>query len=100
MLEAKVDITTYCGEVDEAKLNNWLKQLKVYFQMHGVVNDVDIIYFARINMGWYALVWWESYVETLSHEHLSEVSSWIEFKNLLRDKFYPLGYYNKQWMKW
>jgi len=50
-------------------------------------------------MGAYALVWWESHVETLSYEHLSDVSSWVEFKNLLRDQFYPLGYNNKQLMK-
>jgi len=46
-------------------------------------------------MGGHALVWWENHVETLIHEHLSKVSSWVKFKNLLRDQFYPLGYHNK-----
>lgn len=46
-------------------------------------------------MDGHTLVWWEIHVETLIHEHLLEVSSWNEFKELLRDQFYPLGYHNK-----
>jgi len=69
--------------------------LEVYFQIQGVVIDVDKISFNRLNMGGHALVWWESHVETLSHEHLLEVSSWDEFKKLSRDQFYPLGHHNK-----
>jgi len=99
-VEAKVDIRTFRGEVDAEKVNNWLKQLKVYFQIHYVVNDVDKISFARLKMSGPALLWWESYVETLDHEHLSEISSWNEFKELLRDQFYPLRNHNKQLMKW
>jgi len=44
-VEAKVDIPTFGGEVDAKKMNNWLKQLEVSFQIHGVVNDVDKIFF-------------------------------------------------------
>jgi len=69
--------------------------LEVYFQIQVVVNDVYKISFSRLNMGGNAFVWWESHVETLSHEHLSKVSSWVDFKNLLRDQFYPLGHHNK-----
>jgi len=98
-VEAKVNIPTFGGEVDAEKVNNWLKQLKVYFQIYGVVNDVDKISFSRLNMSGHALVWWESHVETLNHEHFYEISSWNEFKELLRDQFYPLGYHNKQLMK-
>jgi len=98
-VEAKVEIPTFGGEVDAEKVNNWLKQLKVYFQIHGVVNDVDKISFSKLNMSGHALVWWESHLETLNHEHLSKISSWNGFKELLRDQFYPLGYHNKQLMK-
>ena len=77
------------------KVNNWLKQLEVYFQIHGVVSDVNKIYFARLKMSGHALVWWEIHLETLNHEHLSKISSWNEFKELLRDQFYLLGHHNK-----
>ena len=63
-------------------MNNWLKQLEVYFQIHGVVNDVNKIFFARLKMSEHALVWWESYVETYRDEHLFEISSWNAFKKL------------------
>ena len=55
--EAKVDIPTFGGEVDADKLNHWLKNLEVYLQIQGVVNDVEKIYFAKLNMGRHALVW-------------------------------------------
>jgi len=74
--------------------------LEVYFQIHGIVNDVDKIPFAGLKMSGHALVWWESYVETYRDEHLYEISSWNKFKDLLRDQFYPLGYHNKKMMKW
>ena len=74
--------------------------MEVYFQIHSVVNDVDKIYFARLKMSGHALVWWEIHVENLNYEHLLEISSWNEFKELLRDRFYPLGHHNKQLMKW
>jgi len=56
-VEAKVEILTFEGEVDAEKVKNWLKQLEVYFQIHGVVNDVDKISFSRLNMSRHALVW-------------------------------------------
>jgi len=59
--------------------------LEVYFQIKDVVNDVKKISFARLNMGGHVLVGWESHVETIRHEDLLEITSWNEFKNLLRD---------------
>jgi len=35
----------------------------------------------------------------LQHETQPPISSWDEFKNLLRDQFYPLGYHNNQLIK-
>ena len=87
------------GNFMEKTVNNWLKQLEVYFQIHDVVNDVYKISFTRLKMSGHALVWWENYVETYRDEHLSEISSWNAFKDLLRDQFYPLGHHNKQMMK-
>ena len=55
-MEAKVDILTFGGEVDVEKVNNWLKKLKVYFQIHGIVNDVHKISFARLKMSGHGLV--------------------------------------------
>jgi len=49
--------------------------LDFYFEIHGIVNDVDKISFARLKISEHALVWWETHVETLIHEYLLEVSS-------------------------
>lgn len=38
-LQAKVEIPAF-GEVDANKLNYWLKQLELYFQNQGFVDDI------------------------------------------------------------
>jgi len=65
-----------------------------------VLNDVQKISFAIPKMGDHDLVWWESHVDSLTHENLSPIFSWDEFKKLLKEQFYPLGHHNKQLMKW
>jgi hypothetical protein len=35
-VEAKVDIKPYLNENDGVKLNQWLQQLEVYFNVHNI----------------------------------------------------------------
>jgi hypothetical protein len=35
-MEAKVDINPYQGEIDFVKLNNWMQQLELYFNVHNI----------------------------------------------------------------
>jgi len=35
-MEAKVDINPYQGDIDVVKLNHWLQQLEVYFNVHNI----------------------------------------------------------------
>jgi hypothetical protein len=46
-----------------------------------------------------ALVWWESKIQDRS-KCGNILSSWSEFKSMIRNKFYPLGYLHKAMMEW
>ena len=35
-VEVKVEIKPYQGDIDVVKLNQWLQQLKVYFNVHNI----------------------------------------------------------------
>jgi hypothetical protein len=41
-VEAKVDIKPYQGEIDVVKLNQWLQQLEVYFNVHNIGEEKNI----------------------------------------------------------
>jgi hypothetical protein len=41
-MEEKVDINPYQGEIDALKLNHWLQQLEVYFNIHHIDEEQNI----------------------------------------------------------
>jgi hypothetical protein len=43
-VEAKVDIKPYVREVDAIKLNQWLQQMEVYFNVHEVTGKQKICF--------------------------------------------------------
>jgi hypothetical protein len=46
-----------------------------------------------------ALVWWERKNQDKS-KCGNLLSSWSEFKSMIRKQFYPLGYLHKSMMEW
>jgi hypothetical protein len=50
-VEAKLEIPTYDGQVNVEKLNSWLKQLEVYFDLYQIKET------QRISFPWFENVW-------------------------------------------
>jgi hypothetical protein len=46
-----------------------------------------------------ALIWWEINIQDISRCG-NIISSWSEFKSVIRKQFYPLGYLHKEMMEW
>ena len=90
-VEAKVDINPYHSQIDALKLNHWLQQLEVYFNIHQIEEGQNIS-FARLKLEGYALTWWDSHTNTLTLEGEPPMSIWEDFKNLIKSQFYPIGY--------
>ena len=70
-VEARVDIPTFDGSVDAAKVDAWIDQLETYFSLYGF-NSQEKVSFARLKLTSHAL-------------------AWEEFTRLLRQEYYPMG---------
>jgi hypothetical protein len=60
-MEVKLDIEPYQGDIDALKLNHLLQQLEVYFSVHHIDEEYNIL-FARLKLEGHALTWWESHI--------------------------------------
>lgn len=86
------------------KLDHWIKEIEVYCRIQKIVKDEDKIQLATIKMSGNTLFWWEICMQNCmksEEESLNDcIASWTHFIQLLRDQFYPLGYYQKAVMEW
>jgi hypothetical protein len=48
-MEVKVDVNPYQAEIDALKLNHWLQQPKVYFNIHHIDEEKKIS-FSRLKL--------------------------------------------------
>jgi hypothetical protein len=53
-MEAKVDINPYQGEIDALKMNHWMHQLEIYFNVHHIDEEQNIS-FGRLTLEGHAL---------------------------------------------
>jgi Ty3 transposon capsid-like protein len=98
-VEAKVEIRPYDGQMEPEKLNNWIRQLEVYFSCYSF-SDKEKISFSRLKMDGYALLWWESLCQERFLTKQKQVVDWEEFKTLVKAQFYPMGYEEEQEFRW
>ena len=94
-MEAKVYINPYKGEIDALKLNHWLQQLEVYFNVHHIDEEQNIS-FAGLKLEGHALTWLESHTKKLRLEGDPPITRWKDFKTLIKSQFYPIGYVEDQ----
>jgi hypothetical protein len=98
-VEAKVDIKPYAREVYVIRLNQWLQQMEVYFNVHKITGKQNIS-FAQLNIEGRALAWWESdaVIRLLGNE--PPMNNWEVFKDMIKSNFYPIGYEEHQQIVW
>ena len=90
-MEAKVYINSYHNEIDALKLNHWLQQLEVYFNIHQIEEEQHIP-FAWMKLEGHAFTWWERHMETLRLEGDPLMTMCEEFKTLINSPFYLIEY--------
>jgi hypothetical protein len=96
-MKVKEGINPYQGEIDALKLNHWLQQLKVYFNVHNIDEELKIL-FSQFQLQGHALTWWESHTETLRLEGDRPVTKWEDFKTIINSQFYTIDYEEDQWI--
>ncbi|GJR36909.1 hypothetical protein Tco_1212593 [Tanacetum coccineum] len=93
-VEARIDIPSYDGTVDAEKLDSWLDQLETYFTLYGFTSTAKVS-FARLKLTSHALAWWNAQLK-MTRDRIT----WNEFKRLLRQEYYPMGYSQDRWSRW
>lgn len=68
-LDAKFDFPIYEGELNDEKLDNWIRQIVVYCRVQNVNSDKSKIQLASLHLGCTALVWWEGKTQVDMKRH-------------------------------
>ena len=58
-LDVKFDFPIYDGEINAENLDNWIRQIDVYFIVQNIDSDKSKIQLEILRLGGTALVWWE-----------------------------------------
>jgi hypothetical protein len=99
-LDVKFNFPMFNGEATENKLNNWIRQIKVYCHVQHIEEEEENIQLDSLRMEGTTLVWWERKLHKGSKNTGILLSSWSEFTSALKKQFYPLVYVQKSIMKW
>jgi hypothetical protein len=99
-LDVKFQLSTYDGELDAEKLDNWVRQLEVYCRIQNIVDDETKIQLASLKLGGTTLIWWERRTRDDLKKSGKTISSWNDFVIALKQQFYPLAYMQQEIMNW
>lgn len=77
--------------MEPEKLNNWIRQIEVYFICYAF-SDKEKISFSWVNMEGYALLWLEILCQEKFITKKKVVIDWEEFKTLVKAQFYMMNY--------
>jgi hypothetical protein len=78
-LDVKFQLPTYDCELDAEKINNWVRQLQVYWRIQKIVDDETKIQLASLKMGGTTLIWWERRTRDDLKKSGKTISSWNDF---------------------
>jgi hypothetical protein len=102
-VQFKFNIPLFEGQIDVLDaLEKWLSLLEGYLSVHNFSNREKIT-FALLKSLPHVRDWWETYCE----QHVRDESTifgpdltWMDFFDALKEKYYPVGNYNDQYMIW
>jgi hypothetical protein len=99
-LDIKFELPIYNGEVNDEKLDNWIRQIEVYCRIQKIQNDETKIQRSSLRLDSAALIWWESKTQEDMKKHDKILISWNDFIVAIKKQFYPLAYKQKATMEW
>ena len=99
-IDAKFELVMHNGELDAEKLDNWLKQIEVYYKIQQIVDESTKVQLATFCMGSTSLIWQESKTQNGLLTKCKVITYWYEFIVALKKQFYPLGHMKQAIMDW
>jgi hypothetical protein len=101
-VQVNFDIPIFEGQIDADALEKWLNLLEGYFSVHNFF-DREKITFALLKALPHVKHWWETYWEKSSTEEsgiFGAEPTWDFFMDAVKEKYYPVGNYDDQYMRW
>lgn len=86
-LDVKFDLPIYDGELNEEKIDNWIRQIDVYCRVQSIDLEISKIQLASLCLGGTALVWWEGRTQADLKKHGKIPSVWSEFVYAIKKQF-------------
>jgi hypothetical protein len=99
-LDIKFELPLYNGEVNVEKLDNWIRQIEVYYRIQKIQDDETKIQLASLRLDGSTLIWWESKTQEEMKKNGKNLLSWNDFIIAIKKQFYPLAYKQKATMEW
>jgi hypothetical protein len=99
-LDVKFELPIYDGEVNAEKLDNWIRQMEVYYSVQQIEDEATRIKLASLRLAGTTLIWWQSKLQKGTQNVGNVFPSWKDFISALRKQFYPLGYKEKEIIEW
>lgn len=84
-LDEKFDLSMYNGECSAEKLNNWIRQIEVYYQIQEITEDEAKVQLASLWLSGITLVWWERKLYKASKKLDNLLPFWSNFISTLKD---------------
>jgi hypothetical protein len=78
-LNIKFEFPMYNGEVNDGKLDNWIRQIEVNSRIQRIKYDETKIHLAFLILESVALIWWEAKTQEDMKKHGKVLSSWSDF---------------------
>ena len=82
-LDVKFSFPIYDGELNVEKLDNWIRQIDVYFRVKKIDLERIKIQVASLRLRQTALVWWEGRTQA-DLKHGKILSTWNEFVSAIK----------------
>jgi hypothetical protein len=99
-LDVKFELPIYDGEVNEEKLDKWIRKMEVYCSVQQIEDEATRIKLASLRLAGTTLIWWQSKLQKGTQNVGNVFPSWKDFISALRKQFYPLGYKEKAIIEW
>jgi hypothetical protein len=98
--DVKFELPIYNGEVNVEKIDNWIRQMEVYYSVQQIEDEATQIKLASLRLAGTALIWWQRKLQKGTQNVGNVFPSWKDFISALRKQFYPLGYKEKAIIEW
>jgi hypothetical protein len=98
-LDTRFQLPKFSGQMNGETVDSWLRSLSTYFKTCLEMEEDMKLQIASLQLEGIAQAWWDTQLENFS-ETDERITSWDNFCQALRDRFYPPGYLQNLIAKW